>query len=144
MSLRPDRRAPLVAIVDDEVDIVTYLRLALEDQGFEVLEITDAERALDQLRAAGPDLICLDLLMPRHGGISVYSEVLEEPGLEGCPVVMMSGLEVRSELPALLERAGGLPLPVAFVEKPIDIGELLAVIVSVVRPEKSLLEGVGA
>jgi len=128
VSDRPNRGAPLVAIVDDEVDIVTYLQTALEDEGLEVLTITEAESALKRLREARPDLICLDLLMPMLGGISLYAAMAVDPDLGSCPVVMMSGLEVRADLPALLERAGHLAPPAAFVEKPIDIVALVDVV----------------
>ena len=117
--------APLVAIVDDEKDIVTYLRFALEDHGYRVMTITDSSTALERLIAAGPDVICLDLLMPKHTGVALYAEIIRHPDLAGCPVLIMSGLTPREDLPKLLEEAGGLPPPAWFVEKPIKAAQLL-------------------
>ena len=121
-------RARLVAIVDDEVDIVTYLRLALEDHGYRVLTISDSAVALEQLVATGPDLICLDLLMPRHTGVALYAEIVRDASLHHCPIVIMSGLTSEEQLPAVLQRAGELPQPACFLEKPIRIEDLLDVL----------------
>ena len=125
MSHRDADRAPLVVIVDDAVDIVTYLRFALEEHGFRVMTFSDAESARSALERCEPDLVCLDLLMPRHTGLSLYAEIVRHPRLSRCPVVIMSGLAVRNDLPNLLRRAGDLPRPARFIDKPIDIDELL-------------------
>ena len=117
--------APLVAIVDDEQDIVTYLRLALEDHGYRVITITDSSSAIRRLVDAGPDIICLDLLMPKHTGVALYGEIVQSPDLRNCWVLIMSGLAQKDELPKLLEKAGGLPQPAQFLEKPIRITQLL-------------------
>lgn len=116
---------PVVAVIDDEEDILTYLRLALEDQGFDVVVTPDAEQAMAMISDARPDLICLDLLMPRHTGISLYAKIVAAPELRDVPIVIMSGLAVRSELPDMLKRAGNLPPPSSFIDKPIDIDELV-------------------
>jgi DNA-binding response OmpR family regulator len=117
--------APLVVIVDDEVDITIFLRAALEEHGYRVATFSDAESARSELEELEPDLICLDLLMPRHTGLSLYAEIANNPRLGRCPVVIISGLTVRNDLPKMLERAGELPMPAGFIEKPIDIDELL-------------------
>jgi DNA-binding response OmpR family regulator len=122
--------APLVVIVDDEVDITTYLRFALEEHGFRVATFSDAESAKVALEMAEPDAICLDLLMPKHSGLSLYKAIVESPRLCTCPVVIMSGLAVRADLPGLLERAGKLPWPAAFIDKPIDIKDFVSILES--------------
>jgi DNA-binding response OmpR family regulator len=118
-------RDPLVAIVDDEVDITTFLRLALEEHGFRVMTFSDADAAMATFRQTEPDLICLDLLMPRHTGLSLYAEIVRDPRLSTCPVLIISGLAVRNDLPDMLQRAGDLPAPAGFIDKPIDIDEFL-------------------
>jgi CheY-like chemotaxis protein len=126
MNTGEDRLAPLVVIVDDEVDIATYLRLALEEHGFRVATFSDAESAGTALEISEPAAICLDLLMPKHSGLSLYKSIIESPRLRRCPVIIISGLAVRGDLPDLLQRAGGLPMPQAFIDKPIDIDEFIA------------------
>jgi CheY-like chemotaxis protein len=133
-SNRPTTR-PLVAIVDDEVDITTYLSVALEDHGYRVVACNDAERAVEVLAASRPDVILLDLLMPLVTGVSLYGGLAAHPALGGTPIVILSGLDVRSELPELLHEGNGLPPPRGFIDKPVDVEEVLLVLEEVVgRP----------
>ena len=123
-----DRVAPLVVIVDDEVDIATYLRLALEEHGFRVATFSDAESAESALEDMEPDAVCLDLLMPKHSGLSLYRAIVDHPRLRNRPVIIISGLAMRDDLPALLRRSGDLPMPKAFIDKPIDIEDFVSTI----------------
>lgn len=116
---------PTVAVVDDEEDITTFLRLALEDAGYGVVTTNDATAALDLLLASRPDLILLDLLMPERSGLSLYAAMRARPELGRIPTVILSGLGIAEELPELLRRAGGLPPPDGFLEKPLDAEQLL-------------------
>lgn len=131
MPNEPERR-PLVAVVDDEVDILTYLRVALEDHGYRVASRPDASRALEWLERHEPDLICLDLLMPEQTGISLYAEISRHDRLGKVPIVILSGLAARDELPSILQRAGDLPQPARFLEKPLDIDLFLETVRSLV------------
>jgi CheY-like chemotaxis protein len=127
----------VVAIVDDEEDITTFLGLALEDQGYRVVSTTDAAAAMELLEKSRPDLICLDLIMPEQTGISLYAALHRHPELGQVPIVILSGLSVREDLPRLLEQAGGLPEPASLIEKPVDIGYLLDTVARLTgRPEE--------
>ena len=136
MSDIEGQTVPLVAIVDDELDIVTYLSLALEDHGFRVVTISDSDGALEKLAAVRPDLICLDLLMPKRTGVALYAEILCHEQLRNCPVVIMSGLTSEDQLPIVLREAGNLPQPMCFLEKPIKIERLLEVLRRHLRVEQ--------
>jgi len=81
MSEHLQTSAPMVLIVDDEVDITVYLRHALEEHGFRVVTYSDAEEAAAALRESEPDVVCLDLLMPRQTGLSLYAEIVKNPRL---------------------------------------------------------------
>ena len=85
-----------VAIVDDEEDITTYLRIALEDAGYRVVITNDASKAMAVLEDARPDLICLDLLMPERTGVSLYARLREHPGMKRVPILFLSGLAEQS------------------------------------------------
>jgi CheY-like chemotaxis protein len=135
MNTDDEPLAPLVVIVDDEVDIGTYLRLALEEHGFRVATFSDAESAEAALEISEPAAICLDLLMPKHSGLSLYKTIVENPRLHGCPVIIMSGLAVRGELPELLQRAGGLPTPEVFIDKPINIDDFISTLESLLTAD---------
>ncbi len=111
-------RPPLVAIVDDEPDITTFLGLALEDSGFRVVTVNDPNDALAVFRREPPDLICLDLLMPHRTGASLYLEIQRDEQLGAVPVLILSGLNARDELDEILNREGGLIAPAGYLEKP--------------------------
>jgi len=119
---------PLVAIIDDEEDIITFLRLALADHGCRVVSTSSASQAMDLLVETSPDLVILDLLMPEQTGVSLYSKFVRHPSIRRCPIVIMSGLGERRELEQILARAGDVPPPAAILEKPIDIENLIAVV----------------
>jgi CheY-like chemotaxis protein len=136
MMPNPEYEPPVVAIVDDEEDITTYLRIALEDEGYSVVTTTDAGGAMELLCGTRPSLICLDLLMPGQTGLSLYANLVKHPVLRGVPVVMLSGLTNRDGLPAILLQAGNLPQPASFIEKPVDIEQFINVV-------KRLLESTG-
>jgi CheY-like chemotaxis protein len=124
--------APVVAMIDDEEDVLTYFRIALEDHGYRVVSTSEPAAALVLLESSKPSLICLDLLMPEQTGMSLYSKLARHPRLKDVPVVILSGLAVRNELPRMLEEAGGLPMPARFVEKPGEIDQFLALVDEIV------------
>jgi len=134
MILDPSRGVLTVAIVDDEEDITTYLRIALEDAGYCVVTTTDAAGALRLLRRSRPDLICLDLLMPEQTGISLYASLVAHEQFAGVPIVILSGLTNREGLPEMLKQANGLPEPAAFIEKPVDIEHFLRIVRQLLEP----------
>ena len=90
---------PRVAVVDDEPDVLTFVRLALDDRGFDVMTLDRVAGALSALRAFAPDAICLDLLMPEQTGLSLLVEIRKDPDLAQIPVLILSALNAREEAP---------------------------------------------
>ena len=134
MSLDSRRGVPTVAIVDDEEDITTYLRVALEDAGYCVVATTDAASALSLLSRSRPDLNCPDLHPPEHTGLSLYASLVQHEELGKVPIVILSGLTNREGLPEMLRQADGLPEPAAFIEKPVDIEQFLQILQRLLEP----------
>ena len=60
-----------VLIVDDEQSILIYLTTVLEDTGYATCSALDGEDGLRVARQERPDLVCLDVMMPKRGGISL-------------------------------------------------------------------------
>jgi len=119
------QRVPRVALVDDEVDVTTYLACALEERGYQVLACNQATAALVRLRAFVPDLICLDLLMPEELGTSLYVAVRHDDMLAHSRVLILSGLDARSELASLIAAHPELPPPDGYIDKPVDLAAFL-------------------
>jgi CheY-like chemotaxis protein len=80
-----------ILVVDDEADVRDYLSTALSDAGFQVETACDGAEALAAVRRNPPDLISLDLVMPRHSGAKFYRELQKDPKLHKIPVLVVTG-----------------------------------------------------
>lgn len=92
-ALADQHRAPLILVVDDDQDARILLRKELEACGFTVVEATTAEEALDCLSVAAPDLILLDVIMPKMDGIAACQAIRELPDFENIPILMLTGVD---------------------------------------------------
>ena len=92
MNESSERKSPLILVVDDDPTVRMLARAALEKSGCMVEEAEDGADALSLLAALKPDLILLDVMMPKVDGYSVCEQVHRLPGLERTPVCMMTGL----------------------------------------------------
>jgi CheY-like chemotaxis protein len=105
-----------ILVVDDERDIREFLRDLLEDQGYAVRMAGDGIEALDLIKERKPDLILLDLLMPRETGTDLYRRIHNKKETGTVPVIVISGLPGR-------HLAVSKSVPV--FDKPIDEKRLL-------------------
>jgi signal transduction histidine kinase len=83
---------PRALLVDDEEPFRYVLRHIAEGGGFAVLEASDGEHALEIARAERPDVVLLDLQMPRMDGFSALAEMSRDPQLRGTPVIVCTSL----------------------------------------------------
>ena len=108
-----------VLVIDDEAPIRLLCRVNLEAAGMEVLEARDGPSGLEQARAASPDVVLLDVMMPGLDGWRVAEELLDDPRTSSIPIVFLTA---RAEL---RDRARGLDLGgVDYVTKPFNPLEL--------------------
>ena len=84
--------AKTVLIVEDEQSMQRALKNKLEHAGYVVLAANDGEEAIDALRSSKPDLVLLDLIMPKLDGISVLRQMKSDDALRGVPVVILTNL----------------------------------------------------
>jgi excisionase family DNA binding protein len=110
----------VVLIVDDDERLREYIRVNLEMEGFEVREAGSAEEGLAVLDEEPPDLILLDVMMPRVDGWEMLARVRERHGRDSIPVVMFSGKT--DEAATSAEERGAQ----AFIGKPFDPQQLIA------------------
>ena len=82
--------ATRVLIAEDEPNIVESLSFVLEREGFAVRAVLDGEAALRELRADAPDLLVLDLMLPRMNGFEVLKAVKSDPALAAVPVIVLT------------------------------------------------------
>ena len=114
----PSADAATILVVDDDTHIRDLVCELLDLEGYQVKGATDGQDALDLLETWRPDLILLDLNMPRMDGWTFCAHQQEQPEISDIPVALMSAARnIRSrELPCE---------PVAILEKPFDLDELL-------------------
>jgi len=95
--------------------------MRLEAEGFEVIAARDGVEALDQVRGGHPDLILLDLMLPRLSGERVCQELRADPRTSALPIVVLSArIQEAERLRALAAGAD------AFISKPYDAGRLIS------------------
>lgn len=115
--------ATQILLVDDERDLVYYTKLFLEDQGYEILTAHDGQEALEVLEEHRPDLIVLDVAMPRMSGWDVLQQMQDDPEKVDIPVLMLTA---RSED---ADKAKGWELGITWYQtKPFELDELAMVI----------------
>jgi len=79
-----------ILVVDDEIYIVHILDFSLGMEGYEVLTALDGEQALDRLKTDKPDLIVLDIMMPKVDGYEVCRTIKANPETQHIPVILLS------------------------------------------------------
>jgi DNA-binding response OmpR family regulator len=79
-----------ILIADDEANILISLEYLMKRQGYEVLVARDGQEALDQLRAHRPQLVLLDVMMPRKSGFEVCSELRADEAIRDTLVLMLT------------------------------------------------------
>jgi two-component system, OmpR family, response regulator len=79
-----------VLIAEDDPNIVEALSFVLSRDGFEVDTVLDGEQALRSLRSAPPDVMILDLMLPRCNGFEVLKHVKSDPALRALPVIVLT------------------------------------------------------
>lgn len=116
--------AKRILIIDDEQDMRTYLGTQFRKAGFETVDAENGERGLELARESVPDLITLDVLMPKKSGVRAYRELRTAPATKDVPIVILTGLTKQKDF--FGDDLGDLPRPNAVVEKPIDREAFLA------------------
>ncbi len=79
-----------ILVVDDEIYIVHILDFSLGMEGYEVITALDGEQALEKARAEKPDLIVLDIMMPKLDGYETCKMLKAEEGTKDIPVILLS------------------------------------------------------
>lgn len=125
-----------VLVVEDDDAIIELLRFLLEQEGFEVEVAKDGLEALDKMEVWMPDLVLLDLRLPKLEGMDVLWEMRQTPKWNNVPVIIISV----DPSPQTMLQGWRLGVDSYFI-KPFDPDELVRVvrrIISLSRPEPSL------
>ncbi len=117
-----------ILVVDDDPDVRMFNSTVVEESGHTPIEAANGEEGLKILKKEKPDLVILDVLMPKQSGIRLYRELKTSKAHKNIPVVMLSGIAKRTFLrsqKALTEFGGEeVPEPEVYLEKPVEAEEL--------------------
>ena len=112
--------AKKILIADDEPNIVISLEFLMKREGFDVTVATDGEEAVNRIRSDRPDLVLLDVMMPKKSGFEVCQEVKADPELESIRILMLTAKGRDTEV------SKGLALGAdAYMTKPFSTKELV-------------------
>ena len=114
----------LVLIVDDDESIRELIELLVKKEGFKVEKAGDGEEALRKARQFCPDLILLDLMLPKLGGFEVLRE-LQGDETAGIPIIIITGRYTERSTSTMIKQE---PNVVDFIEKPLKPHALAAVL----------------
>ena len=113
-----------VLVVDDDPDVRLFSVTVLEENGYTPLEAANGEEGLTMIKDEKPDLVILDILMPRQSGIRLYRELKTDKALKNIQVIILSGIAKKTFLrsqKALTEFGGEeVPEPEIYLEKPVE------------------------
>jgi adenylate cyclase len=122
------REPPLILVVDDVPDNVEILQLRLESQGYEIITAGDGEEALAIVRDKLPDLVLLDIQMPKLDGIETVKQLKADAALPFIPVIMVTARADAKDVVMGLEAGGD-----DYLTKPVDQAALLARVRAMLR-----------
>ena len=109
-----------VLVVDDDPVIQGLLRVNFEMEGYEVVVAGDGVEGLERARSEQPDVVILDVMMPRMDGLEVARTLKADPATAAIPILLLSAKAQEVDV-----RAGGATGADAYVTKPFDPLELL-------------------
>jgi adenylate cyclase len=122
------RTPPRILVVDDNLTNLEVLRVRLNAQGYEVVTAVDGEDALRRARELEPDLVLLDIMMPKLDGISVLKELKADTTLPFIPVILVTAKADTRDIVNGLEAGGD-----DYLAKPFEQAAMVARVRSMLR-----------
>jgi CheY-like chemotaxis protein len=124
----PDDIGGKVLIVDDNIQNVELLQAYLEDLPVQCLIANDGMEAMTRVQEQQPDLILLDIMMPKMSGFEVCKKLKKDPGTRDIPIIMITALNEISDIERSVECGTD-----DFLTKPVNKLELLTRVKSLLR-----------
>ena len=112
---------PTILVVDDEEDLLSLLEYNLEQEGFEVVLARDGVEAIEQTREHEPDLIILDVMMPKMDGIEVCKRLRKDAHLRTIPIMMLTARTEEEDKVEGLDVGADI-----YLEKPVSVSVIVS------------------
>lgn len=110
--------AKKILIIDDEKDMRIYLGTLFRKAGYETASASNGDEGCTLARTFEPDLITLDIMMPKRSGLKAYNDLRKSADTKSIPIIVLTGLSQQEDF--FGDNLGDLPRPEAIVEKPIE------------------------
>jgi two-component system alkaline phosphatase synthesis response regulator PhoP len=126
-----------ILLADDDPDVVEVVSILLEDEGYEIVTAKDGAEALEKIKLESPDLVILDLLMPRVDGFAVFN-MLRDPSYERwskVPVIILTSVREEVSNRRYELETGQRMDYAAYLEKPADPDLLLETVSSLLAQD---------
>ena len=114
-----------VLVVDDDPDLVETIGIMLESKGFEVGKAYDGVEAEEAIKKRRPDLMILDVMMPRKDGYQLCKELKQNSATKGIPIIMLTAVGDAVPTTTYTHREGMSMEAEDYIEKPVDTQKLL-------------------
>jgi DNA-binding response OmpR family regulator len=118
----------LILVVDDDPDLVEAISMKLESKNYRVAKAYDGIEAWDKVQEERPDLIILDVMMPRKNGYELCDELKKNPEYEGITIVLLTAVGSAVTSTRYTHQDGMSTLADDYIAKPIDLDKLMAMI----------------
>ena len=86
-----------ILIVDDKLEVVELVTATLEGEGYQIISASDGREALEKIGKEKPDLVLLDVRMPKMDGLEVLSQSKKDPVLKEIPIIMLTAKGQKSD-----------------------------------------------
>ena len=108
-------------LVEDEPSVIELMNIYLSRRGYEIFNVADGSEVMDKVRSLKPDLVILDIMLPKLNGFEVCSLIKSDPALKNIPVMILSALVQKTEIEMGIRMGADL-----YMTKPFQNSELLA------------------
>jgi DNA-binding response OmpR family regulator len=112
-----------ILVVDDHRDIVRLVQRELEKEGHEVSTAADGDEALEQMRSTRPQLVVLDVMLPRRNGFEVLRSIRSDPATRETIVILLTAMDHPEEVTFGLELGAD-----CYLTKPFRPGEVTSLV----------------
>jgi len=120
-----------ILVVDDEADLIMMVQMRLEANEYEVISANDGEEGLEKAKNEKPDLILLDVMMPKINGYQVCTILKQDAQYNKIPIILFTG-KAQDDF----EKAGKKAGADAFITKPFDPPDLLSKVEELLKKSK--------
>jgi len=118
----------LILVVDDDPDLVESISMKLESYNFRVAKAYDGVEALEKIKEERPELIILDVMMPRKNGYELCDELKKDDQYKDIVVVLLTAVGDAVTTTKYTHFGGRTTLADDFIPKPIDLDRLMVIV----------------